>query len=59
MRISTAFFIVIGLLTSGAGTPARAQSPVPLTLAEALAKAIETSHRLAEARARQEGAEAE
>jgi outer membrane protein TolC len=40
------------LLTS----PALAQTP--LTLSDAIAKAMETSHRLAEARARQEGAEA-
>src|SRR5262245_10971586 len=35
-----------------------AQAPTPLTLSDAIAKAMDTSHRLAEARARQEGAEA-
>ncbi len=35
-----------------------AQTPVPLTLSDAVSRAIETSHRLAEALARQEGAQA-
>jgi outer membrane protein TolC len=38
--------------------PARAQEPVQLTQEEAVAKALETSHRLAEGRARVTGAEA-
>ena len=45
------------------GVPAWSQTPTqtaatPLTLSDAIAKAMETSHRLAEARARQESAEA-
>jgi outer membrane protein len=49
------FSALIGLSAAGA---VWAQPPTPLTLSEAIAKAMETSHRLAEARARQEGAEA-
>jgi outer membrane protein TolC len=46
---------VIGISSAGA---AWAQAPTPITLSDAIAKAMETSHQLAEARARQEGAEA-
>jgi outer membrane protein len=38
--------------------PAAAQSPVRLTLGDAVARGLETSHRLAELTARQQGAEA-
>src|SRR5690348_14633034 len=38
--------------------PAFAQSPIRLSLAEAIARGFENSHRLAEARAREEGAKA-
>jgi outer membrane protein len=47
------------LVTIAAASPAAAQDPSALTVADAVARAIETSHRLAEARARQEGADAE
>jgi len=41
-----------------AASLAAAQGPQPLTLDEAVSRAMQTSHRLAEVRARQEGAEA-
>jgi outer membrane protein TolC len=47
-----------GLIVVMAAAPALAQSATPLLLNDAIARALETSHRLAEARARQEGAEA-
>jgi outer membrane protein TolC len=46
------------LLAALAAVPAIAQAPLPLTLAEAIARATETSHRLAEAGAREIGAQA-
>ncbi len=50
-------FMLIVLLSALVPCTARAQE-VRLTLADAVSRATETSHRLAEARARQEGAEA-
>ncbi len=56
MRSST---IVIAAVFCGAlASPANAQSPVHLTLDQAIARAFDTSHRVAELRARQEGAQA-
>ncbi len=48
--------LIIALVLALTVAPAFAQTP--LTLGDALARAVETSQRLAEARARQEGAEA-
>jgi len=49
--------LVAGIMTL-ACIPCEARGQTPLTLSDAIAKAMDTSHRLAEARARQEGAEA-
>jgi outer membrane protein len=46
------------LLTALGASRASAQPPVPLTLSEAVARTVQTSHRLAESLARQEAAEA-
>jgi outer membrane protein len=51
-------FVCLMLVAVGAA-PATAQSASPLTLEDAVARALATSHRLAEAQARREGAEAE
>lgn len=47
---------VIAILFAALADLALAQTTVPLTLDEAVARAFETSHRLAEAQARQDGA---
>ena len=47
-----AFMVCCGSVRAGA------QEPVPLTVGDAVARALETSHRLAEARAREQGAQA-
>src|SRR4029078_5258560 len=49
--------LVAGIMTL-ACIPCEARGQTPLTLSDAIAKAMDTSHRLTEARARQEGAEA-
>ena len=48
-------FVLIALLIAA---PAFAQSPLRLTLSDAVARGFEKSHRIAEARAREEGARA-
>ena len=53
-RITFTFVTLLVLLVS----PALAQSPARLSLADAIARGFENSHRLAEARAREEGAKA-
>jgi outer membrane protein len=51
--------IALGLLVLLAPAPAIAQQPpIRLSLADAIARGLENSHRIAEARARQEGAQA-
>ena len=44
------------LLTLLAAGPVRAQAPIPLTMEDAVARAMDASHRLAEMRAREQGA---
>jgi outer membrane protein TolC len=50
--------VVLVLLGSGGARAVRAQTPVPLSLAEAIARGLETSHRLAEIDARRDAARA-
>jgi len=54
-RISPAVICLLILVTPAA---VRAQGPIRLSLADAITRGFDTSHRLAEARARQEGAQA-
>lgn len=54
----TRAIIAAGLLLWGTADPAAAQSAVRITLDEAIARAFEASHRLAESVARQDGAQA-
>jgi outer membrane protein TolC len=56
-RTAQILLIAAGVL-SAAPAPAQTPAPLRITLDEALARAIETSHRLAEGRARQQSAEA-
>jgi outer membrane protein len=58
MMRRVAFAAVLGLLAWTPQAQAQAQPPVRLTVDDAIARATEVSHRLAEARARQEGAQA-
>src|SRR5262245_14323025 len=51
-------FALIVLVTSSAPTVADAQSPIRLSVADAIARGFANSHRLAEARAREDGAKA-
>jgi outer membrane protein len=55
MKLTACAILVMLLLTAPL---AAAQEQVPLSLAEALSKAVDASHRLAEVLARQEGAQA-
>lgn len=52
------FAFAAWLTVALAVAPAAAQDPVRLTLADAIARGFETSHRLAEIRAREQGAQA-
>ncbi len=57
MTRPTVFAAVCAMLSAGA-TPVLAQAPLRLSVDEAVTRALETSHRIAEGRARQSGAEA-
>jgi outer membrane protein TolC len=52
-------FVLVGLIAIGSSESTHTQSgPIRLTLADAVTRGFENSHRLAEARAREEGAKA-
>lgn len=54
----TVIVFCFGWLVLVVAGPVHAQTPVPLTLEDAVTRAIEASHRLAEVRAREQGAQA-
>ena len=54
----TAIVACAAVMTAATYQPAWAQGPIRLTLADAVSRGLETSHRLAEIRARQTGAQA-
>ena len=57
-RAAVSLAVCAAMILSVAGRASAQSAPMRLTLDDALAKAVEASHRLAEARARQAGAEA-